>query len=108
MATIANITVLLVSIRWDGFGIPDAVWTVVILCVGALIGSLRMWKDRNIVYGATIIWAYGGIWLKHASASGFGGKYPSIIATVIICIVVFLGIIGALARKGDPRKTSNP
>lgn len=99
VATIANITVFLVSLGWNKFGLEEAVWAVIILLVGAGIGTLRMWKDKNIFYGAVLVWAYGGIWLKHTSANGFNGAYPSIITTVIICLVVFLGMIGFLGYK---------
>jgi hypothetical protein len=99
VATIANITVLLVSIGWNGFGIAESVWTVIILLVGAVIGTLRMLKDKNIYYGAVLVWAYGGIWLKHTSVSGFNGAYPIIITTVIFCIIIFLGTIGFLGFK---------
>jgi len=89
VAAIANITVFLVSISWDGFGIADYLWTSIILLVGSLIGILRMRKDKNIAYGLVLIWAYLGILLKHLSAGGFGGQYPSVIATVIVCLVLF-------------------
>lgn len=105
VATIANITVFLVSINWNGFGIIDSIWTVIILLVGAGIGIIRMIKDKNIYYGLVLVWAYGGIWLKHTSASGFNGEYTNIITTVIICILLFLGTIGFLGyRKTLSRK----
>ena len=90
VATIANITVLLVSLNWDGFGIADNIWTIIILLVGATIGILRTIKDKNIPYILVLVWAYGGIWLKHTSESGFSNQYPIIIATTIICILLFL------------------
>lgn len=99
VATIANITVFLVSIGWDGFGISESVWTIIVLLVGAAIGIARILKDKNIFYGLVLVWAYGGIWLKHTSASGFNGEYPNIITTIIICIVLFLGAIGFSAYK---------
>jgi hypothetical protein len=89
VATIANITVFLVSLSWNGFGIADYIWTSVILLIGALIGILRMRKDLNVPYGLVLIWAYLGIMLKHVSAGGFGGKYPSIIVTLVICLLLF-------------------
>ncbi len=89
VATIANITVFLVSIGWGGFGISDYIWTSIILLVGALIGMLRMHKDKNIAYGLVFVWAYLGILLKHVSVSEFDGQYPSVIVTVIVCLVSF-------------------
>lgn len=99
VATIANLTVFLVSLGWNGFGISEAVWTVIVLLVGAGIGTLRMWKDRNIFYGLVFVWAYGGILLKHISASGFDAKYPSVIVVALVCVAIFLGTIGVLAYR---------
>jgi len=96
VATIANITVFLVSIGWNGFGIADFVWTSIILVVGTLIGILRMTKDKNIAYGLVLIWAYLGILLKHISTDGFGGQYPSIIATIVVCLVLFVFTLGRI------------
>lgn len=99
VAAIANITVFFVSIKWNGFGISDFVWTSIILLVGALIGILRMRKDKNIAYGLVLIWAYLGILLKHTSGNGFNGQYPSVIATVILCLALFGFFIGWLIYK---------
>lgn len=94
VATIANITVFLVSIGWNRFGIADFIWMIIILLVGAVIGILRMYKDKNIAYGMVLIWAYSWILYKHLSASGFDGQYPSVISTVIICLIAFVFFVG--------------
>lgn len=94
VAAIANVTVFLVSIGWNGFGIADFVWTSVILLVGALIGILRMNKDKNIAYGSVLVWAYLGILYKHLSSGGFNAQYPSVIITVVICLILFAFFIG--------------
>lgn len=99
VAAIANITVFLVSIGWRGFGIVDFVWTSIILLVGSVIGILRMNKDKNIAYGLVFVWAYLGILLKHLSTSGFAGQYPSIIITVIICLIFFIFFIRRIISK---------
>jgi len=99
VAAIANITVFLVSLDWNGFGIADFIWTSIILLVGALIGILRMRKDKNIVYGLVLVWAYSWILFKHLSTSGFSGQYPSIIVTVIICLALFLFFVGRIFYK---------
>lgn len=94
VATIANITVFLVSINWNGFGLPDEVWMIIILFVGAGIGIWRMLCDRNIAYGLVIVWAYLGILYKHLSEEGFAGRYENVIAAVIVCLILlFAGIL---------------
>ena len=96
VAAIANVTVFLVSIGWNGFGMEDVFWTSIILLVGASIGILRMRKDRNIAYGLVLVWASLGILLKHVSAEGFDGHYPSVIATVLVCLVSFIVFLGKI------------
>ena len=99
VAAIANITVFLVSIGWNGWGIADFVWTSIVLMVGALIGILRMRKDKNIAYGMVLVWAYSWIFFKHLSASGFGGQYPIVIVTVIVCLALFIFFVGRMFYK---------
>lgn len=111
VATIANTTVWLVSVGWDGLGIAESTWTVAILAVGALIGTAVILRDRDIAYGLVFVWAYLGIWLKHTADTGFAGAYPSVIITALTCIAVFVvaGAVAlvpsrreALGRSGEP------
>lgn len=87
VATIANIAVFLVSISWNGLGLSESFWTVVVLLVGAFIGLMKVVKDKNIPYGLVFIWAYIGILIKHVSY--FYLQYKEIITTLIICLVIF-------------------
>ena len=99
IATIANVTIFLQSISWNGFGVSEQIWTIIVLLVGAAIGITRMLKDKNIYYGLVLVWAYTGIWLKHTSQDGFGSNYPNIISVVLICITLFVISIGYLSYK---------
>ncbi|MBD7983987.1 tryptophan-rich sensory protein [Sporosarcina sp. Sa2YVA2] len=100
VATIANITALLVSIGWNGFGLSEATWTIIILIIGTVIGVLTMLRLNNAAYGLAILWAYFGIYSKHTSVSGFNYEYPAIIQTVIICMAVIAStMIFVLLRK---------
>lgn len=109
VAVIANVTVLLVRLEWGGFGLPEALWTVGVVFGGALIGTLRLLRDRDIAYGAVLIWAYLGILLKHASPEGHGARYVGVMAAVILCLVGFVLAIGYVARmKTDANATPTP
>lgn len=90
IATIANVTTLLVSINWQGFGIPDYIWTIAVLIIGLIIGSITMYKKKDFFYGLVFLWAYTGILLKHLQKSGFNGNYITIIITVMISILILL------------------
>lgn len=103
IATIANATTLLVSIGWDRLEFSESLWTILILIVGALIGTVTTLKNRDVAYGLVLVWAYVGIIIKHTSVPGFHGLYPSVIATAVICIALFLA---AMARVLFGRKTA--
>jgi hypothetical protein len=90
IATIANVTTLLVSIEWNGFGISAEVWTIIIILVGLVIGATTTLVNKDIPYGLVIIWAYIGILIKHTSPEGFNKEYLAIIITVIASIVILL------------------
>lgn len=90
VATVANATVLLVSLGWNGFGIPEPVWAIAVLVVAMLIGLLTMVVNKDIPYGLVLVWAFTGILIKHITQTGFAGQYPAIIATIITNIVLIL------------------
>jgi hypothetical protein len=96
IATIANITVFLVDLGWNGFGIPDYIWMTVILFTGVIIASVRAIYDRNIFYALVPVWAYLGIFIKHTSTSGFNSMYPQVIFAVVISLIALIALNGYL------------
>ncbi len=100
VATIANMTALLVSLGWNGFGISETIWTVIIVAVGAIIGIATILRNKDYAYGLVIIWAYIGILMKHVSSSGFASMYPAIITTVLIALsLVAVADVFAIVKK---------
>lgn len=96
VATIANVTTLLADLGWNGFGISESIWTIVILAVGAAIGILTMFSFRDMAYGVVLIWAYGGILYKHIIPDGFDRAYIFVIIAAAICIFLFVMAEGYL------------
>ena len=94
VATIANVTVFLVSVNWNGFGLSDQFWTITVILIGTLIGMLTMFKIKKIAYGLVFVWAYFGIWYKHTTV--FNNEYLGVINTVLICIMIFILAISYL------------
>lgn len=100
VATVANMTVLLVSRNWDGFGLPAATWAVIIVLVAMAIGTVTMLRNRDAAYGLVLIWAFVGILVRQISAAGLAGKYPAIIAAVVASLVIYLiGEVWILRRR---------
>lgn len=105
VATVANITVLLVYWRWDGFGLPESTWAVIILLVAAAIGTVTMLRNRDAAFGAVLIWAFAGILLRQVSSGELAGQYPQIIAAVVVSLVVFALSEVLIARGRVPNRS---
>ncbi len=101
VATVANIVVLLVKLKWDGFGLAPSTWAVIIVLVAAAIGTVTMLRNRDAAYGLVLIWAFSGILLRQISSGGLAGRYPQVITAVVVSLVVFvLGeVLVARSRK---------
>ncbi|MFX1340626.1 MAG: hypothetical protein ACFFDK_18595, partial [Promethearchaeota archaeon] len=50
VATIANITVFLVSINWDGFGIAPLIWTVTVIIVALILTLAILYSRKDFIY----------------------------------------------------------
>ncbi|MCH9735290.1 MAG: tryptophan-rich sensory protein [Actinomycetia bacterium] len=90
VATVANTTVLLVYLNWDGFGLADSTWAATIVVVAMVIGTATMLRNQDVAYGLVLIWAYSGILLRQTSADGLDGRYPIVIAAVVASLLVFV------------------
>lgn len=64
IATIANITALLVNYHWNEFGISEVAWTIIMISVGTVIVCLSIMNFRNPYIGLAVIWAFTGIIIK--------------------------------------------
>lgn len=106
VATIANVTTLLVDWNWNGWGLSGEAWTIIILLVGVAIAVATMMSNKDIAYGLTVLWAYFGIAYKHISDSGFAGDYPLIIGTTIAAMIVLVGTTGYLLYTRKKRAKS--
>lgn len=97
VATIANVTALLVSLDWDGFGIDHLTWTIVILAIGTLLTLLMLILRRDIAFSFVVLWAFFGIWLKRMTEPNTPTDVN--VATTVSIAILFI-IVGLLAVIG--------
>jgi hypothetical protein len=83
VATIANFSAFFVSLNWNGFGLSETFWTVLVISVAILLGIIFTIKNKDIFYTLVVIWAFVGILSKRLSADI---SYTTIITTVIVGI----------------------
>ena len=84
IATIANVTTLLVHYNWTGFGLSEETWTIVMISAGVLIAAISLLSFKNPFIALSVIWAFAGIILKRHY------DYRSIVMTAGIGIVILL------------------
>lgn len=66
IASIANVSVFLVSVKWDGLGISQEIWATLIVIVALLIALLVIATRKDVAYGLVFIWALVGIAVKQS------------------------------------------
>jgi hypothetical protein len=84
IATIANVTTLLVHYNWQGFGLSEETWTIVMISAGAMIAGVSLLSFKNPFIALSVIWAFAGIILKRHY------DYRSIVMTAGFGIVILL------------------
>ena len=99
VASIANVSSYLVKIGWDGFGISDLTWTIILITVAIIINQFMLWK-RNMREFATVgAWALIGIGVANQSLHE-SITYFSYAAAAILLICS--GIHGFQNRATNP------
>ena len=100
VATIANVTAVLVTIKWDAFGIEPWVWTILVLVVATLITLLMIFKRKDIPYSLVVIWALMGIAIKRmADDPDFGVQMEIAYTAIIGILVILIGIASMYLLK---------
>ena len=61
VATIANITALLVHHNWDGSGIDAVMWSCIMITVATFLAGFFVIFRRDFFYAMVVMWALYGI-----------------------------------------------
>lgn len=94
IATIANVTALLVNYGWDGFNISHEAWTIIMIAVGTLLVALTIYRFKNPFVGIAVVWAFLGIAIKRQA------DYRTILIAAVIAMVLISGVtIWGFMRK---------
>ncbi len=97
IATIANVTALLVRYNWEGWGIPEEAWSIVMIAAGTAIIALTVFRMNNPFTGLAAIWAFTGIIIKRQQ------DYLSIVIAAALAILVTAVVtVAVFFRKQSP------
>ncbi|MGM0836460.1 MAG: tryptophan-rich sensory protein [Bacillota bacterium] len=92
VATIANISYVLVYLEWDGFGLSNVTWTIIMLVVATLLAIWFNMANRDRVYPLVFVWAFIGIGVKNMEAySNVSYVAYSLAAVIFVMTLLFKG-----------------
>ncbi len=97
VATVANVTALLVYVGWDGFGITGVSWALIMIFIAAFIILSILLTRRDVASALVLLWAFSGI--VAARLDGPMSSRPVVIGTIVAGAIVLLGVVWTIVRK---------
>ena len=88
VATIANVSALLVAIEWNGAFLNDEGWTVVMMIVAALLAVKITIDYRTPFFSIVVMWALLGIHLRWRGREHISIFYVSLMLITALVLVV--------------------
>ena len=99
IATVVNVASSLVKLEWNGFGLSDDLWGMIILLVAILIVIFVTTQTQNAAIPLPIAWAYFG---THQSlATEHPGDYGILQLIAIIGLVILIGVAAIQLYKNQ-------
>jgi benzodiazapine receptor len=95
VATIANVTAVLETVKWNQWGLSDVAWAVIMLIVAAIITTIVSLRRGDVAYVLVVAWAFAGIALKQNATI-----VVAAVASAMALVVLLTLLVGApLARE---------
>ena len=99
IATVVNVASSLVKLEWNGFGLSDDLWGMIILLVAILIVIFVTTQTQNAAIPLPIAWAYFGI--HQSLATEHPGDYGILQMIAIIGLVILIGVAAIQLYKNQ-------
>lgn len=97
VATIANISSLLVVLGWGGFGLSASVWTIIMLVIGAILGILMTLLRHEVAYPLVIIWAFLGIYVSRVDQPAI--QLSALITAGVVLVILLASLIKRAVKR---------
>ncbi|HEY5463334.1 MAG TPA: hypothetical protein VIJ95_08760 [Hanamia sp.] len=102
VALIADVAAYLTKINWNGFGITQIGWTILMICVAGILNLFITWKRNMREFAIVGVWALVAI-----AVANWNVAESLVIAPLVVAIILFINIAihGYINRKTNPWKT---
>lgn len=97
VATIANTTVFLQDMGFNGGPLAEPVWSALLMVIGTGIAAYIIRTRRDVAYGAVFVWAFAGIMVKYSTTplvAYTAGTLAALILLMVLAVVIW--------RSGPP------
>jgi len=98
VATIANVTIMLVDLNWGAFGMGEPFWAAAVIIVGTVIGLSVLFTRKDAYYALVVDWALLGILLKRL-ADGTAADQTVVYVTVAGLAVLTIAVVLQAVRR---------
>ena len=97
VATVANVTAMLVHYQWGRFGLSQEIWTSALILIAGGIASFTLLKINNFYLGFAVLWAFNGIY--KVRITDILPPQNIIISLVIGALIVLIAMGLSLSKK---------
>lgn len=109
IATIVNTSLFLVQLEWNGFGLSDSVWTIIVLGIAIAFVFFYLSRFKNAAFPIPIAWAFFGIYSSYAS-----GRLDPALSTVIQgvllagIVILLIAVVWRFIKNGNALFLKHP
>jgi hypothetical protein len=97
VATIANITALLVAYKWTALSIVPVYWSAAMILIAIILAVLMLLKFKAVPFALVVAWALWGI------KASQGSVYPLIQSITTVSVACLFVMIAITLIKRDPK-----
>jgi len=89
VATIANITALLVAYKWTAMSIAPVYWSAAMILIAILLAAVMLIKFKAVPFALVVAWALWGIYNAQGPAAPILARLTAIGIGVLTSAVLF-------------------
>ncbi|MBN2051050.1 MAG: tryptophan-rich sensory protein [Spirochaetales bacterium] len=98
VATVANVTALLVHLGWKGFGLSEVFWAAAVIIVAFIISLFMLANRSDTFYTLVVIWAFLGIFYKRITVDSPPVNAVALSAGICGVLLIILVLVRLLRR----------
>lgn len=99
VATVANVAIFLYDLGWQPGRDAAVAWSFALVAIAACIGLWVVYRNRDAVYAAVLVWAFTGIAVKEWDATLL--STGAVVAAGILALIVLRTLIARYTRSNS-------